>query len=63
MLIQEGGAFMSKSDKELAVEIAKSYIEASANLQQANGASKPIIKADNVLELIKDFHAELKKLD
>ncbi|WP_156947643.1 hypothetical protein [Virgibacillus alimentarius] len=54
---------MSKSDKELAVEIAKSYIEASANLQQANGASKPIIKADNVLELIKDFHAELKKLD
>ncbi|WP_156520686.1 hypothetical protein [Oceanobacillus sp. Castelsardo] len=54
---------MSKTDKELAVEIAKAYIEASSNLKQQNGASKPIVKPDEVLGLIKDFHAELKKLD
>lgn len=54
---------MSKSDKELAVEIAKAYIAASANSKQANGASKQLIKADDVLGLIKDFHTELKKMD
>ena len=54
---------MSKSDKELAVEIAKSYIEASANRKRQNGASEPIIKAETVLKLIQDFHAELKKID
>lgn len=54
---------MSKSDKELAVDIARAYIEASGHGKQMNGSSNPLIKADSVINIIKAVHAELKELD
>ena len=54
---------MSKSDKELAVDIAKAYIEASGHSKKFDGSSNPLIKADSVINIIKGVHAELKKLD
>lgn len=54
---------MSKSDKELAVEIAKAYIEASSQLKLPNGGSANLIKADSVLNIIDATYERLKKLD
>lgn len=54
---------MAKSDKELAVEIAKAYIEASSQQKEINGISRPLIKLDSVLNVIKKTHNELSKLD
>lgn len=54
---------MSKSDKELAVEIAKAYIEASGHSKLANGASKNLLSADSVLKIIEATYQTLKKLD
>ena len=54
---------MSKNDKELAVEIVKSYIEASANLKHPNGNSKEIMNPGAVLQFIEHAYQVLKSLD
>jgi hypothetical protein len=54
---------LAKTDKELAVEIAKAYIEASSQLKLANGGSKNLIDFESVIKIIQTVHATLKKLD
>jgi|GEM_PF-6304912 len=54
---------MSKSDKELAVEIGKAYIESSSHLTLPNGGSPKLISADSVIKVIEATYKALKKLD
>jgi len=54
---------MSKTDKELAVEVAIAYIEASAHGKLANGASKQLLSVDSVINVINGTYNTLKNLD
>lgn len=52
-----------KTDKELAVEIAKAYIEASANRKMSNGSSMNLPPVDSVNDIIKATYNTLKDLN
>lgn len=54
---------MAKTNKELAVEVAIAYIEASSNLRYPNGSSKDPIKLQSVIDIIKSIHQTLDSLD
>lgn len=59
----EGGDKMSKTNKELAVEVAIAYIESSSNLKYGNGASKDLVNLQTVVTIIKGVHQTLENLD
>lgn len=52
-----------KTDKELAVEIGKAYIEASAHRKMSNGNSMNLPPADSVNNVIKATYEVLKTLN
>ena len=54
---------MSKTNKELAVDVAIAYIEASSKLVLGNGASNGLVKVDNVQQIIKATYTTLESLD
>lgn len=54
---------MSKTNKELAVEVAIAYIESSSNLKYGNGASKDLVNLQTVVTIIKGVHQTLENLD
>ncbi|WP_158281636.1 hypothetical protein [Sporanaerobacter acetigenes] len=54
---------MSKTNKELAVEVAIACIESSSNLKYGNGASKDLVNLQTVVTIIKGVHQTLENLD
>lgn len=54
---------MSKTNKELAVDVAIAYIQANSNKKHANGQSFPNLNADSVNVIIELVHQTLSKLD
>lgn len=54
---------MSKTDKELAVEVAISCIQANSNKQNSNGQSFPNLNIDSITNIIKAVHQTLADLD
>ena len=60
---KNGGVKMSKTNKELAVEVAIAYIQANSNKKHANGQSFPNLNVDNVNTLIESVHQTLTKLE
>lgn len=54
---------MSKTNKELAVDVAIAYIEASSRLVIGNGASSGLVKFENVQNIIKNVYSTLESLD
>ena len=54
---------MNKTNKELAVEVAIAYIEASSKLKHGNGGSRELIPHSSVQNIIKTTHQTLVSLD
>ena len=54
---------MSKTNKELAVDVAIAYIEASSKLVHGNGSSHGLTKFDNVQQIIQGVYNTLESLD
>lgn len=54
---------MSKTNKELAVEVAIAYLEAFSNMKHANTTPRDIIPAQSVIDIIKAVHRTLESLD
>lgn len=53
----------NKTDKELAVEVAIAYIQASGNRKGANGVSATLVSLENVETVINSVHQTLKSLN
>jgi hypothetical protein len=53
----------NKTDKELAVDVAIAYIQASGNRKVANGASAALVSLENVQTVIDAVHRTLKSLN
>lgn len=54
---------MPKSDKELAVDVAIAYINASGNAKAANGISPGPYNLEQVENVIKHIYMTLENLD
>lgn len=54
---------MSKSDKELAVDVAIAYINASGNVKTANGISPGPYNLEQIENVIKHVYTTLESLD
>lgn len=54
---------MTKTNKELAVDVAIAYIESTSNLKHVNGGSKNLISPAEVQGIIKAVHQTLDSLD
>lgn len=54
---------MSKTNKELAVDVAIAYIQANSNKKHSNGQSFPNLNTDNINTIIVSVHQTLLKLE
>ncbi|HAP4420308.1 TPA: hypothetical protein ACW3RV_001283 [Enterococcus faecalis] len=54
---------MSKTDKELAIDVAKAYIEATSIKVKPNSGTTSILPLDNVNQIIKSVHKTLSELE
>lgn len=54
---------MSKTNKELAIDVAVAYIYASGNAKTANGASTGPYNLEQIEQVIKHVYTALESLD